>query len=459
MATENVTFIDEIVVKNRHDPVADFVENVLSKKGTPPAPDNTPANEAPTHSRYALPKTDEEVQAARQASVPEATRKDTNWCLKAWKDWSVNRNGYNIDRRSPEDPTELVSDPQQLSYWLERFVLEIRMKNGSEYNPNSLHHLVCGILRHIRVANLAIDFFKDPDFARFRMTLDSEMKRLRKLGKGSVKKQAEPIKVTEEEELWSRGVLGDHSPQALLNTVFYMNGLFFALRSGDEHRRLRLIPPQITIHDNGDDGRYLLYVEDSSKNHQGGLKQRKVIPKRVKHFANTENPGRCFVRIFELYLSRLPKDAPNNSFYLKPLIKYSQSPEAVWFSKQPIGHNKLNKMMSSICSLGGIKGFKTNHSLRATSATRLYQQGVDEQLIMERTGHRSIEGVRSYKHTNDDQERSVSNILQTVSTTNTTTTNNSIELNNHHFSQIPQLLQLQNCTGTSITINVNTAST
>ena len=78
---------------------------------------------------------------------------------------------------------------------------------------------------------------------------------------------------------------------------------------------------------------------------------------------------------------------------------------------------------------------------------------------MERTGHQSIEGVRSYKHTNDDQERSVSNILQTVSTTNTTTTNNSIELNNHHFSQIPQLLQLQNCTGTSITINVNTAST
>ena len=55
MATEKVTFIDEIVVKNRHDPVADFVENVLSKKGTPPATDNTPANKAPTHSRYIRP--------------------------------------------------------------------------------------------------------------------------------------------------------------------------------------------------------------------------------------------------------------------------------------------------------------------------------------------------------------------------------------------------------------------
>jgi len=30
-------------------------------------------------------------------------------------------------------------------------------------------------------------------------------------------------------------------------------------------------------------------------------------------------------------------------------------------------------------------------SLRATAATRLYKAGVDEQLVMERTGHRSLE--------------------------------------------------------------------
>ena len=38
----------------------------------------------------------------------------------------------------------------------------------------------------------------------------------------------------------------------------------------------------------------------------------------------------------------------------------------------------------------GISGFKTNHSLRAT---RLYQSGVGEQLVTERTGHRSIDDV------------------------------------------------------------------
>ena len=58
-------------------------------------------------------------------------------------------------------------------------------------------------------------------------------------------------------------------------------------------------------------------------------------------------------------------------------------------------------------------GFYTNHSLRATCATRLYSAGVDEQLIMERTGHKS-NSVRQYKRTNDGQIKTVSDILQDV---------------------------------------------
>ena len=52
-----------------------------------------------------------------------------------------------------------------------------------------------------------------------------------------------------------------------------------------------------------------------------------------------------------------------------------------------------------------------NHSLRATSTSRLYQSGVDEQLVMERTGHRSLTGVRSYKRTSDEQREALSDIL------------------------------------------------
>ena len=47
------------------------------------------------------------------------------------------------------------------------------------------------------------------------------MKRLQAAGVGSVRKQAEPLTIEDEEIL-----LGDHSPQALINTMVYMNGLY-----------------------------------------------------------------------------------------------------------------------------------------------------------------------------------------------------------------------------------------
>ncbi|KAK6167947.1 hypothetical protein SNE40_021868 [Patella caerulea] len=64
-----------------------------------------------------------------------------------------------------------------------------------------------------------------------------------------------------------------------------------------------------------------------------------------------------------------------------------------------------------MCKSADMGGHHTNHSLRATTATKLFQQGVDEQLIMARTGHRSVEGVRSYKRISFEQNKVLSNIL------------------------------------------------
>ena len=129
------------------------------------------------------------------------------------------------------------------------------------------------------------------------LMLDGEMKRLTKTGKGTAKKQAEALTDKDKDLLWSKGFLGDHSPKSLLNTIFYMCGLYFALRSGGEHRSLRLAPSQITVHEKGAT-LYLLYTEDCSKNVQGGLKHQNVAQRKVKHFANTDNLQRCFIRLY-----------------------------------------------------------------------------------------------------------------------------------------------------------------
>lgn len=93
---------------------------------------------------------------------------------------------------------------------------------------------------------------------------------------------------------------------------------------------------------------------------------------------------------------------------LKPLSKPKKD---CWFSSLPLGHNTLDNMVKKMCEAAKIHGFRTNHSLRAITTTRLYQAGIDEQLIMERTGHRSIDGVRSYKQTSDEQREALSDII------------------------------------------------
>ena len=47
--------------------------------------------------------------------------------------------------------------------------------------------------------------------------------------------------------LWDKNVLGDSTPEQLINTIVFYIGLFFSLRSGSEHRRLRYKPPKIKL--------------------------------------------------------------------------------------------------------------------------------------------------------------------------------------------------------------------
>ena len=83
---------------------------------------------------------------------------------------------------------------EKLGYFMELFVIEIQKKDESEYTSTTLHHLVAGLMRHLRKADVKIYIFQNEEFDKFRKTLDSEMKRIRSIGDGTRKGQAEIIK-------------------------------------------------------------------------------------------------------------------------------------------------------------------------------------------------------------------------------------------------------------------------
>ena len=79
-------------------------------------------------------------------------------------------------------------------------------------------------------------------------------------------KQAEPVNQQTEDILWEKGLLGNSSSKAILNTIFFYNSKLFGLRGVAEHRNLSVDQFEI-----GKDqhGTYLQFNERANKTLKG----------------------------------------------------------------------------------------------------------------------------------------------------------------------------------------------
>ena len=59
---------------------------------------------------------------------------------------------------------------------------------------------------------------------------------------------------------------------------------------------------------------------------------------------------------------------------------------------------------------------RSNHSLRVTGTTCLFNAGVPEKIIQKTTGHRSLSALRDYERVSSEQHQAVSCVLMSGST-------------------------------------------
>ena len=162
--------------------------------------------------------------------------------------WALERNSLPLEQRKaddftvvPEYDTLYTLCDLKLCFWLSKFVHEIKKKDGSEYPLNTLDQICAGLQRASRENGLPeLKMFRNPRYKLFQDSIDSRMKALTRTGLGVNVKQAKPISGDEEEILWSKGLLGEDDPRTLVTTLVYLFGKYFSLRSGEEHRELRL---------------------------------------------------------------------------------------------------------------------------------------------------------------------------------------------------------------------------
>ena len=160
-----------------------------------------------------------------------------------------------------------------------------------------------------------------------------------------------------------------------------------------------------------------VYCKYGSKNRPGNFTSLNLENKIVRQYENVKNPGKCHVKILDKYLSLILAEAKErDAFYLIPLPCKPQDQSMPWYSAVPVGKNQLGAMLKEMCQEAGVLGKYSSHNLRAGGATTIYQAGVPEKLIQERTGHRSIDGLRHYERTSEAQPADTSNVVANIET-------------------------------------------
>ena len=125
---------------------------------------------------------------------------------------------------------------------------------------------------------------------------------------------------------------------------------------------------------------------------------------------------------------------------MTPLLNKPKDPSKPWYTTTPVGRNRLNSMLKEMCQVAELFTNFTNHSLRAYGATTLFQAGVSEKLIQQRTGHRCLEALRQYERTSESQLADVSNVMSNPDTPVSTNISSKAAIVNSSVNKISPLL-------------------
>ena len=182
-----------------------------------------------------LPESD--MMALSHKNFSNETMKQIRWVCKIYCEWCSHRQGVQDIVCDLEDKAMITA--ASLKFALCRLITEVKKVDGSDFPGKTLYHIIICVQFHLETLGFAFKIVNDPTFKDLKFTLDNTMDACTIQGIGTSVKQAEILSATDEDLLWSLGLLGTSTPHQLLHTVIFSIGKGFALRAGKEHRALR----------------------------------------------------------------------------------------------------------------------------------------------------------------------------------------------------------------------------
>ena len=143
-------------------------------------------------------------------------------------------------------------------------------------------------------------------------------------------------------------------------------------------------------------------------------KEQNVKPKHKPsiEYGDMEKLHKYFMEVtaFEFYLSKVRPEC--DALFQTPNKNYARSPAEHWYKNEPLGKNAIAKIMERLLVKAELSQRYTNHCVRASAVTHLFQRGVDTKKICSITKHRDERSLTHYiNQTTSEQKRECSRIL------------------------------------------------
>ena len=356
-----------------------------------------------------------EVHDFIEEQRPENTEKKTLYDINVWKRYLTSAG----EERNIED-----IPAKDLNLHMSRFFMEIKKKDGDQYEPTTLTSFHRSLQRYLNDHGSTVNILKDQQFSLSREALSSRKRQLlRDFGKGNRPQAARPLTNAEEDLMFERGEFGDQDPEVLQRPVWWLLSLHFGFRARDESRKLKW--GNVKLQSNGETGNEELVwtAERGSKCRNGEGPGRPFCPT-----AQASNNARCPIFFYKAFRSHRPTEMnnPESPFYLA--IKHKRKPsDTVWYMNAPLGKNSIGKFLKMAAKRTGLQGNVTNHAVRKTSIGRLLDADVPANYVAQLSGHKNLKSLDSYKSASLLHQRKMSLVLSRSKhmehTTSTTTSN------------------------------------
>ena len=135
--------------------------------------------------------------------------------------------------------------PREFNEYLAMFFITLKKPSSvpgasaEEYEPSTLKGIQSSVSRFLKGKKYDSNIITDDVFYKSRQAISSKLKQLKKMGLGNKPKRKRAPTQAEISKMWSKGALGDTTPESLQHTIWWILSTRFGLRANQENYDLR----------------------------------------------------------------------------------------------------------------------------------------------------------------------------------------------------------------------------